>query len=186
MTMGIGGIFGNPWKRPTIGTGMGDIGMYGNTPPKAKGPGFFSQGGAGRGIAGALGDYLLQASGMRPIYAPYQQEQRAMAYQQKLMEQKRANENADWQGRYDYKLANPEAPKPGSFEWYQTATPEQRALYDQYDPVIAATGAGPVPVSRPSLNFGGNVPTVTNQSEYDAIPSGKQYRDPQGNLRTKR
>jgi hypothetical protein len=32
---------------------------------------------------------------------------------------------------------------------------------------------------------GGNVPTVRGQSDYDALPPGAQYRDPQGNLRTK-
>lgn len=30
-----------------------------------------------------------------------------------------------------------------------------------------------------------NIPTVTNDAEYDAIPSGAQFKDPQGNIRRK-
>lgn len=54
------------------------------------------------------------------------------------------------------RLKPAEGPKPGSFEWFQTATQEQRALYDQYNPVIATTWQGPTPVPRSSL---GGVPS---------------------------
>jgi hypothetical protein len=51
-----------------------------------------------------------------------------------------------------------DAPKPGSFEWYMGATDAQRAEYDRYNPVIASTWQGPVPVSRASL--GGGAPSA--------------------------
>jgi hypothetical protein len=86
----------------------------------------------------------LMASRMAPA-----QEAAAMAAEQR----KRAAELADYRSKLEIQqeFAQPEDPKPGSFEWYQTATPEQRAIYDQYNPVIATTWQGPVPVSRSSL-----------------------------------
>ena len=33
--------------------------------------------------------------------------------------------------------------------------------------------------------FQGQVPMVSDQASYDAIPSGQQFRDPDGNLRVK-
>jgi len=65
----------------------------------------------------------------------------------------------------------PEAPKAGSFEWYQTADPQQRALYDQYNPFVVSTGQGPVAVPRrPAVGTkismadlgGGEAPTMQN------------------------
>ncbi len=74
----------SPWETPGIGDGinqrmaeMGDampnpsampIGIEQMQQPKK--PGFFGQGGVGRAIAGTIGDFLLQQSGMQPIYGP--------------------------------------------------------------------------------------------------------------------
>ena len=133
-----GGVFGNPHqfggdplaafmpKKP-IGTGGVFNGQFDDEPTaqpqQKKSGGFFGQGGAGRGIAGTIGDYLLQMSGARPIYAPAMQQKRAMDYQQKLMEQQRQAGREDkmweWQNKpvaapkatafqqdYEYILAN--------------------------------------------------------------------------------
>lgn len=77
-----------------------------------KKPGFFGEGGAGRGIAGAIGDYLLQTSGMRPIYAPQQQYKQHMANQQKLMEQQRQWGLQDYEThkQIDQRYPAPQAP----------------------------------------------------------------------------
>ncbi len=68
-----------------------------------KKPGFFGQGGAGRAIAGTIGDYLLQQSGMQPIYGPTVLQQRdaeeraRMAQQQRM--QKREDLQWEWQNK---------------------------------------------------------------------------------------
>ena len=123
------------------------------TPAAQKGGGFFGQGGGGRAIAGTLGDFLLQQGGMAPVYAPQQQFQQVQAMRQAEAQRARAAELADYETKkgIDQRYATPEAPKPGSFEWFQTATPEQRATYDQYNPVIATTWQGPTPIPRSRL-----------------------------------
>lgn len=60
-----------------------------------------------------------------------------------------------------------------------TVTPKElsdlRKSNTEIDRLLALIGTGEDPM-----------PTVSNAEEYDAIPSGSQYRDPQGNVRTKR
>jgi hypothetical protein len=130
--------------------------------PQKRGGGFFGQGGAGRAIAGSIGDALLQQSGMAPIYAPQMQFQQAMAARQAEAERQRAASLEDYRTKLgiEAEFAQPEGPKPGSFEWYSdpNRTAQERAMYDQYNPVIASTWQGPVPVSRSSL--GGGLPTA--------------------------
>ncbi|WP_372732232.1 hypothetical protein [Novosphingobium sp.] len=117
MSMGQGGIFGNPRVRrgrmgsiepdytdmgsmfPGIGRvipGMGDMQVMDGpqTQPKPK-PKFFGQGGTGRAIAGTIGDALLQMSGMQPIYGPMMQDRQAIAAQEQAMMRKRAWELED-------------------------------------------------------------------------------------------
>jgi hypothetical protein len=117
-----GGMFGRkpsyerqPWDTPGIGDGfnqrmaeMGDAMPNPSAMPigikemTAK-PKFFGQGGAGRAIAGTIGDYLLQQSGMQPIYGPTVLQQRdaeeraRMAQQQRM--QKREDLQWEWQNK---------------------------------------------------------------------------------------
>lgn len=76
----------NPWGTPPIAPetppygGMRDV-IPAVIPQK---PSFFGQGGAGRAIAGHIGDALLQMNGMRPIYAPAMEDQRAFAMRQRM------------------------------------------------------------------------------------------------------
>lgn len=117
-----GGMFGRkpsyerqPWDTPGIGDGfnqrmaeMGDAMPNPSAMPigikemTAK-PKFFGQGGAGRAIAGTIGDYLLQQSGMQPIYGPTVLQQRdaeeraRMAQQQRM--QKREDMQWEWQNK---------------------------------------------------------------------------------------
>lgn len=66
-------------------------------------PKFFGQGGVGRAIAGTIGDFLLQQSGMDPIYMPNVLQQRdaeeraRMAQQQRM--QKREDMLWEWQNK---------------------------------------------------------------------------------------
>lgn len=59
---------------------------YAMMPAEAKKPKFFGEGGSGRAIAGHIGDALLQMNGMRPIYAPAMEDQRAFSMRQRLAE----------------------------------------------------------------------------------------------------
>ena len=91
------GIFGrrNPMDMPqampqetpqAMPIGVGQI---------TKKPGFFGQGGAGRAIAGTIGDFLLQQSGMDPVYLPNILQQRDAEERARMAQQQRM------QGRED-------------------------------------------------------------------------------------
>lgn len=113
-----GGMFGRkpsyerqPWDTPGIGDGfnqrmaeMGDAMPNPSAMPigikemTAK-PKFFGQGGAGRAIAGTIGDYLLQQSGMQPIYGPTVLQQRDAEERARMAQQQRmqAREDLQWE-----------------------------------------------------------------------------------------
>lgn len=159
--MGYGGIFGGPamWgaTKPYQGKPFANMGMAQQQRPmpeeQKKSGGFFGQGGAGRGIAGTIGDYLLQTSGMQPVFAPamHQRRQQQMA----LEAEKRAMANQREMMRYGMDLkqqyARPDAPKPGSFEWWNdpNTSDEERRRYEQFNPLLKFTPwAGTERISR--------------------------------------
>lgn len=162
-------------------------GMFGGAVAAATKPKFFGEGGAGRGIAGSIGDFLLQRSGAQPIYAPAVQEQRKdareTARQELMMKRFEATQN-----------------RPSnflrSFQDYMSLPLEQRAIADKFRrdgaPRIISDAAGnqyvmPDEEQPPAPSASGqDVPTVASEQDYHALPSGAQFRDPQGNLRTKR
>jgi hypothetical protein len=107
--------------------------------PDAK-PSFFGEGGTGRAIGGAIGDFLLQSNGMRPIYAPAQQQR--MVRQQELADEERKQRNtlAMWQTQQDYKRANPDPTELSERVGYlDTLEP---GLGRTYARNYAATGGG--------------------------------------------
>lgn len=73
--------------------------------PKKKG--LFGKGGVGRAIAGTIGDFLMQRSGMAPVYAPAMMMQRQEAAQAAAERLKRAQDLSDWRMKEDYKRENP-------------------------------------------------------------------------------
>ena len=123
-----GGMFGRkpsyerqPWDTPGIGDGfnqrmaeMGDAMPNPSAMPigikemTAK-PKFFGQGGAGRAIAGTIGDYLLQQSGMQPIYGPTVLQQRDAEERARMAQQQRmqAREDLRWEWQNKPKDVNP-------------------------------------------------------------------------------
>lgn len=144
-------------------------GRYGNAmlqPVPQKQPGFWQGGNkftVRDGVAGALaaiGDGLSNWSGggggaMQSLLASRmlpQQQAAAMAAEQR----KRAAELADYEAKKGIDARYAEPAKPGSFEWYSdpSRTDAERALYDQYNPVIATTWQGPTPIPRGRLNGG--------------------------------
>lgn len=157
------GIFGrrNPMDMPqampqetpqAMPIGVGQI---------TKKPGFFGQGGAGRAIAGTIGDFLLQQSGMDPVYLPniLQQrdaEERARMAQQQRM-QAREDKMWEWQNkpkdaRYNDTIED--------FKWYQGLNDEERKLYHQMNPVVGYMADGtprvinPYEAQKPAMQAG--------------------------------
>lgn len=74
--------------------------------PAAK-PSFMGQGGAGRAIAGTIGDTLLQYNGMDPVFAPQQAAQQKLALEAQQRQAERENKFTDWRRQYDYQRVNP-------------------------------------------------------------------------------
>lgn len=79
-----------PGTLPAAPVDFSGLTNMGAIPPAPAATPFFGQGGVGRGIAGALGDYLLQMGHAQPIYAPVMQQQRAQAQQARLLAQREA------------------------------------------------------------------------------------------------
>lgn len=75
---------------------------YAAAPTAPAKPSFFGEGGVGRAIAGNIGDFLLQYSGMQPIYAPAMQ-QRQAAQQAEMQRQQGL---ADWVAKQEYEAKN--------------------------------------------------------------------------------
>jgi hypothetical protein len=115
-----GGMFGRkpsyerqPWDTPGIGDGvnqrmaeMGDVNPsampIGIKEMTAK-PKFFGQGGVGRAIAGSIGDFLLQQSGMQPIYGPTVLQQRDAEERARMAQQQRMQRREDMQWEWQNK-----------------------------------------------------------------------------------
>lgn len=112
-----GGLFGSsPMQPPYATPGIGD-GMTAARQPMAPAkPKFFGEGGVGRAIAGNIGDFLLQYSGMNPIYQPAMQQRQAMAYDQQQRETQRRQGLEDWMARQEWERANPSPRAPHYWE----------------------------------------------------------------------
>lgn len=132
-----------------------------------------------------------------------QQRQDAAAQQAAQMaaeQRKRSTELADWKWKQDYTNANkpPEAPNlrednAGNVWQFdpQTGQPmgDKPVWVDPTEKVIYQDG---MQIRVPNPYRGGgtstanaNLPTVSDQASYDAVPAGSQYRDAKGNVRTK-
>ena len=143
MSMGRGGVFGDPDK--FMGGGMfgrrkglfgrtadmaqqfmpqiapetqGAIDQYAAMPQQeAKKPGLFGQGGVGRAIAGYLGDALLRQADMDPIYTPSMMQQRQLEAMTQQAEAQRRAKFDDWRQQYEYERANPKASTAAPYRW---------------------------------------------------------------------
>lgn len=121
-----------------------------------KGPGV-NWGEVGRNVLGNVGDAIALHYGGAPVFGPMQRQAQAFQQQGALLAERQRqqaamqaqqfqNQAALIDRRAQVQAAQPA--KPGSFEWYQGADAEDRALYDEYSPHVVATGAGPVRVPR--------------------------------------
>lgn len=194
MRMKKKGLFGamkpDDYGTPGIGDGMMQPGMGMEPEKERSGPNW---GGIGRNVLGNVGDAIAQYYGVTPVYRPMMQQQQqaemiAEAQRQRALQA--AQQNEEWYRREDYKasMAGQEPPKPGSFEWYQNASAQERAVYDQYNPFVVSTGQGPVAVPRGTMGgsaapqagaiedgymFKGGDPS--DQRNWEPVPDQRQH-----------
>lgn len=201
--MALGGMFANkrsPFAAPVpYGTpGIGDA-IPGNAPvggfdmslpddpyaaSRPAGATGFNKPGGWADKLGGIGDILLATSG-NPGAALLARQDR------------QRDPVADYIAKQEWDRAHPEAAKPAE---EPSVIRTLRAL--GIDPTSAdgrriATDSLTRPFVVGSQETGwnvmggsqgapaGNIPSVSDQATYDAIPSGAQFRDPQGNIRTK-
>lgn len=84
-------------------------------------PKFFGQGGAGRSIAGFIGDALLQMSGHPAIYAAAMERQQQAAAEEEQYQRHRAAELEDKKAYRQFETDNPTPPQPTEYERALTA-----------------------------------------------------------------
>lgn len=106
---------------------------------------------------GGAADGAATFFGGAPVIRQNQQMQEMMRMREAEQQRRRAEELADFRTQLQIRAEfdKPEGPKVGSFEWFQTATPEQRAEYSRYmdvtNPAMATTWQGPTIIPRSQL-----------------------------------
>lgn len=167
--------------------------------PRRRG-GFFGAGGPGRGIAGAIGDVLLQYAGMQPIYAQsmaanlrarMQQLQNEREDQQ--YQRQRTDRMADWRTQQEWQRNNP---APDQLERYMRAagidpaSQQGRAMFEQAarnraNPMIAVDVQQPDGSTiRQFIRPGQQSPQGLTDEELDALErGGPQASNPAGGFR---
>lgn len=109
------GLFGLPdYMTPGGGIGGGvmpddtvrETAPMGGAAPKKKKGGLFGSP-VLRGIAGTIGDALLQQNDMAPVFAPAMQLKQRMEAEERQYQRQREDKRADWQFEQDYERANP-------------------------------------------------------------------------------
>ncbi len=124
-----------------------------------------------------------------------QQKQRAELLQRQALAQA---QDQQWYQHRDYQNAHqppaPPSPEQRLVEWANSlqGPDRQKALetLDQFRPkVVGDPLMGYQPMARPGSGVqfgqGGDVPQVSDEAGYAAIPPGGHYKDPEGHIRTK-
>ncbi len=128
-------------------------------------PGFFGQGGIGRGIAGSIGDWLQQTNGLEATYGPAMAQRRQMEFLQQRAEQSRETDWQDYVHKQEYERANP---KPSTAQPYR---------WESNDGDVYELGAqGPQRVfddPTPKMNF---IPDGMGGGQWASVPSAAANR----------
>jgi hypothetical protein len=135
-------------------------------------------------IAGIIGDGLSGLAGQPGMYArsmnEAHQQQSMLDRQMALAQWKMQNPDpTSMQRNYEYLKGI----DPTKAETYLNAQANPQTLMT--DPTTGALMFAPKG-GMPNTSPGGdNIPTVTDEASFAAIPHGTQFRDPQGNVRVK-
>lgn len=194
--------------RAGLGLELGNI-VAGDQPPAMephpfaqtapqKGGGFFREGGMGRYLAGAIGDVLLQQAGMAPVFSPAQQQKRAMDQSEAIWSRRRAAEREDKQWEWQNKpregdgferALEASGVTRGSPEWGKAMGRKVENILNPMMAVQTVDANGNPAITwaprNPVAPMGGDVPSISDEAGYNALPPGAQFRDPSGQLRTK-
>jgi hypothetical protein len=135
-------------------------------------PKFFGNGGVGRGIAGTIGDYLLQMNHMAPIYQQAVDHQRNVAAIAAQREADRAGEMSQYKAKHEYDVANPDPVAPTELE-KNVAYLRSIDMNDIADAALAKAGA------MSGTNAAGQ-PVVMNPSSL--FPRQGQQAAPPGHM----
>lgn len=161
---------------------------------QAKGPGFFGKGGMGSklgvGILGGIADGVARWGGAQPGYANGIQQQREEERFRQKLEAERQMRLATMQSRAEQPT---NAGRMALEAGLQQGTPQYQEFVRRYafKPTIlqipnAQGGTDYTEYDQSGMGgMGDSVPTVSDETSYNAIPQGAQYRDPSGNLRIK-
>lgn len=129
-------------ENPTVGAGMP---QQQETPAPRRG-GLFGQGGVGRNIAGAIGDFLVQRAGGSPIYGPAAEQQRQMQLNEQVYQRRRQDALEDWTTQKQWERDNPKPENKTAlqqnYEYLKGMNPRLAETYlqNQSNPVQAIPG----------------------------------------------
>lgn len=152
--MGQGGVNGPIQQPMPVGTQSELPAMAQSIQRQPKKPGMDW----GRFVAGTVGDWMLQQSGGRPLYAPMMLQRQQDAREAAMAQQKAQTEEQGWRARKQWEWAN-EPQKP-------------TALQQNYDFLKSMGG-----------DYGDNyLERMSDNSEYRVGPDGRFYRVDNGGV----
>lgn len=178
---------------------------YATNPDQGGKPGAFSQGGKAWQILGIIGDGLQTAGGGQATFTPAlldlqqrtDQERRQLA----AYSRKREDDWTDFQRQHDYEVTHPKPINNDTVNDYNFIAGKlgpdvaNQYLRNLGDPTVTVPMgenrfySGPRSGMGAALGGGGasasQMPRVTDEASYNAIPPGAQYTDPNGHVRTK-
>ena len=103
-------------------------------------------------IAGTMGDYFLQRSGMQPMYGPQMAQQRMLKMQEEQYQRQRQDSMADWQAKQQWQLDHPSPVNNDTVADYTFISNQlgpdagKRFLETKTNPIVM-TPYGPMPYS---------------------------------------
>ena len=185
-----GGLFGSPYGQRSP---VAQPHAYAQAPAEQEKP----KGGGTKRIVGIIGDALLGLAGQQGIYGPMMHQRRMQEQQERAWQQRaqieRMGRREDMQWEWQNKPRDLGSPyrtedNAGNVHEMQADGTFKPIFVDPNDRTYLQDGqliTVPNRVRGAMSMGGGGIPTVSDAASYEALAPGTQFRDPQGNLRTK-